>query len=191
MTTNQTTAKRRPGRPRTTPEQMLGRLSGRNAELVALMAQHQLTRADVARLLGLPVEKYTHPTVKSWLVGRRNIPQAKLELLRVKLMRSKSDPPGCCGDTMKATAPKRRPGRPRKAPDDMLAQLSGRNAELHALMTHHQLTRADVARLLDLPVDNYTHPTVQSWLAGRRQITAAKLELLRLKLQMRGKSDPQ
>lgn len=56
-------------------------------QLRALMAQHNLTRADVARLLGLEVKAHTHSTVQNWLAGRRNVPAAKLELLRMKLSR--------------------------------------------------------------------------------------------------------
>lgn len=54
-------------------------------QLRALMTQHNLTRADVARLLGLEVRKHSHGTVDAWLSGRRNMPPAKLELLRIKL----------------------------------------------------------------------------------------------------------
>lgn len=54
-------------------------------QLRALMAEHNLTRADVARLLGLPVKNYTHSSVQSWLAGKRNMPPSKLELLRMKL----------------------------------------------------------------------------------------------------------
>lgn len=50
-----------------------------------LMTQHNLTRADVARLLGLEVRRHSHGTVDAWLSGRRNMPAAKLELLRMKL----------------------------------------------------------------------------------------------------------
>lgn len=50
-----------------------------------LMTQHNLTRADVARLLGLEVRRHSHGTVDAWLSGRRNMPAAKLELLRIKL----------------------------------------------------------------------------------------------------------
>lgn len=53
--------------------------------LRALMAEHNLTRADVARLLGLPVQRYSHGTVDAWLSGRRNIPPSKLELIRLKI----------------------------------------------------------------------------------------------------------
>ena len=54
-------------------------------QLRALMAEHNLTRADVARLLGLEARKHSHGTVDAWLSGRRNMPPAKLELLRLKL----------------------------------------------------------------------------------------------------------
>lgn len=55
------------------------------AALTELMAAHKLTRADVARLLGLPVRRYSHGTVDAWLSGRRNMPASKLELIRMKL----------------------------------------------------------------------------------------------------------
>lgn len=54
-------------------------------QLRTIMTQHNLTRADVARLLGLEVRKHSHGTVDAWLSGRRNMPPAKLELLRLKL----------------------------------------------------------------------------------------------------------
>ena len=54
-------------------------------QLRALMAEHNLTRADVARLLGLEVRRHSHGTVDAWLSGRRNMPPSKLELLRLKL----------------------------------------------------------------------------------------------------------
>lgn len=54
------------------------------AALTELMAAHQLTRADVARLLGLKVTRYSNGTVDSWLSGHRNCPPAKLELLAIK-----------------------------------------------------------------------------------------------------------
>ena len=52
--------------------------------LRALMAEHNLTSADVARLLGLKVTRYSNGTVDSWLSGHRNCPPAKLELLAIK-----------------------------------------------------------------------------------------------------------
>lgn len=61
-------------------------------QLRALMAEHNLTRADVARLLGLPVKNYTHSSVQSWLAGKRNMPPAKLELLRLKLASAPTAP---------------------------------------------------------------------------------------------------
>jgi len=61
-------------------------------QLRALMAEHNLTRADVARLLGLPVKNYTHSSVQSWLAGKRNMPAAKLELLRLKLSSAPTTP---------------------------------------------------------------------------------------------------
>lgn len=60
--------------------------------LRALMAEHNLTRADVARLLGLPVKNYTHSSVQSWLAGKRNMPPSKLELLRLKLSSAPTAP---------------------------------------------------------------------------------------------------
>lgn len=48
------------------------------------MNEHNLTRADVARLLGLEVRRHSHGTVDAWLSGRRNMPPAKLELLAIK-----------------------------------------------------------------------------------------------------------
>lgn len=56
-----------------------------NAQLRALMAEYNLTRADVARLLGLKVTRYSNGTVDSWLSGHRNCPPTKLELLKLKL----------------------------------------------------------------------------------------------------------
>lgn len=61
-------------------------------QLRALMTEHNLTRADVARLLGLPVKRYTHSSVQSWLAGKRNMPAAKLELLRLKLASAPTAP---------------------------------------------------------------------------------------------------
>lgn len=54
------------------------------AALTELMTAHKLTRADVARLLGLKVTRYSNGTVDSWLSGHRNCPPAKLELLAIK-----------------------------------------------------------------------------------------------------------
>ena len=62
------------------------------ANLVELMTQHNLTRADVARLLGLEVRKHSHGTVDAWLSGRRNMPPTKLELLRLKLASAPTTP---------------------------------------------------------------------------------------------------
>ena len=61
-------------------------------QLRALMAEHNLTRADVARLLGLEVRRHSHGTVDAWLSGRRNMPAAKLELLRLKLSSAPTAP---------------------------------------------------------------------------------------------------
>lgn len=55
------------------------------AALIELIAAHQLTRADVCRLLGINVRRYSSSTVDAWLSGARNMPSAKLELLRLKL----------------------------------------------------------------------------------------------------------
>jgi len=49
------------------------------------MAQYTLTRADVCRLLGINVRRYSSSTVDGWLSGARNMPPAKLELLKIKL----------------------------------------------------------------------------------------------------------
>jgi len=54
-------------------------------QLRTLMNEHNLTRADVARLLGLEVRRHSHGTVDAWLSGRRNIPPSKLELIRLKI----------------------------------------------------------------------------------------------------------
>lgn len=59
--------------------------SNTRTALTELMTAHKLTRADVARLLGLPVQRYSHGTVDAWLSGRRNIPPSKLELIRLKI----------------------------------------------------------------------------------------------------------
>ena len=55
------------------------------AALIEIMAAHQLTRADVCRLLGINVRRYSSSTVDAWISGARNMPPAKLELLRIKL----------------------------------------------------------------------------------------------------------
>jgi transcriptional regulator with XRE-family HTH domain len=57
----------------------------RQTVLRALMAAHQMTRADVAIMLGVSFD-----TVKAWLKAptsrsARRIPEARLELLRLKL----------------------------------------------------------------------------------------------------------
>lgn len=62
------------------------------AALTELMTAHKLTRADVARLLGLPVKNYTHSSVQSWIAGKRNMPPSKLELLRLKLSSAPTAP---------------------------------------------------------------------------------------------------
>ena len=61
-------------------------------QLRTLMTEHNLTRADVARLLGLEVRRHSHGTVDAWLSGRRNMPPAKLELLRLKLSSAPTAP---------------------------------------------------------------------------------------------------
>jgi len=55
------------------------------AALIDLMAAHNLTRGDVARILGLqPRPGGSHGTVDMWLSGARNIPASKLELIAIK-----------------------------------------------------------------------------------------------------------
>jgi transcriptional regulator with XRE-family HTH domain len=55
------------------------------ANLVELMAEHNLTRADVARMLGLkPRHGGSHGTVDMWLSGANRIPVSKLELIALK-----------------------------------------------------------------------------------------------------------
>lgn len=61
------------------------RTASTRAALIELMAVHQLTRADVCRLLAINVRRYSSSTVDGWLSGARNMPPAKLELLRLKL----------------------------------------------------------------------------------------------------------
>lgn len=58
------------------------------AALIDIVAAHQLKRADIATLLGMPVRKYSNGTVDAWLSGRRNMPAMKLAYLRVKLSRA-------------------------------------------------------------------------------------------------------
>lgn len=55
------------------------------AALADLMAAHSLTRAEVCRLLGINVRRYSSSTIDAWLSGARNMPAAKLELLQLKL----------------------------------------------------------------------------------------------------------
>jgi len=62
--------------------------------LIKIMAAHQLTRADVARLLGLPVKRYSHRSVDNWLGGVCEIPAMKLELLELKLATRSAVPAG-------------------------------------------------------------------------------------------------
>ena len=61
------------------------RTASTRAALIELMAVHQLTRADVCRLLAINVRRYSSSTVDGWLSGARNMPPAKFELLRLKL----------------------------------------------------------------------------------------------------------
>lgn len=86
--------------------------------------------------------------------------------------------------------PARAPGRPRRPLDATPTPLAPTNQELRELIHQHSLTRADVCRLLDLPVKNYTHSTLQSWLAGSRTMPAMKLTLLRLRLAERAAAKP-
>lgn len=61
------------------------RTASTRAALIEIMAAHSLTRADVARLLGLPVKRYSHRSVDNWLGGVCDMPAMKLELLELKL----------------------------------------------------------------------------------------------------------
>ena len=64
------------------------------AALIELMAAHQLTRGDVARMLGLtPRAGGSHGTVDMWLSGKNRIPAAKLELIEIKAPTWKSPAP--------------------------------------------------------------------------------------------------
>lgn len=55
------------------------------ARLRSLMSEHNLTRGDVAKILGLePRQGGSHGTVDMWLSGARNIPASKLELIEIK-----------------------------------------------------------------------------------------------------------
>lgn len=55
------------------------------SKLRAVMDKHNLTRGDVARILGLePRPGGSHGTVDMWLSGARNIPASKLELIAIK-----------------------------------------------------------------------------------------------------------
>jgi len=57
----------------------------RIAELCAIMTAHDLTRGDVARILGLtPRPGGSHGTVDGWLSGARRMPASKLELIGIK-----------------------------------------------------------------------------------------------------------
>ena len=64
------------------------------ATLIELMAAHNLTRGDVARMLGLtPRAGGSHGTVDMWLSGKNRIPAAKLELIEIKAPNWKSPAP--------------------------------------------------------------------------------------------------
>ena len=64
------------------------------ATLIELMATHNLTRGDVARMLGLtPRAGGSHGTVDMWLSGKNRIPAAKLELIEIKAPTWKSPAP--------------------------------------------------------------------------------------------------
>lgn len=66
----------------------------RAALLRAAMLAHALTRADIARMLGLePRPGGSHGTVDMWLSGARNIPASKLELIEIKAPNWKSPAP--------------------------------------------------------------------------------------------------
>lgn len=58
------------------------------AALIDLMAAHKLKRADVARLLDLPVKRYSHRSVDRWIDGTTPMPPIKLAYLRDKLSRA-------------------------------------------------------------------------------------------------------
>lgn len=62
------------------------------AALADLMAAHSLTRAEVCRLLGISVRRYSSSTIDAWLSGARNMPPSKLELLRLKLASAPTEP---------------------------------------------------------------------------------------------------
>jgi transcriptional regulator with XRE-family HTH domain len=59
---------------------------------------------------------------------------------------------------------------------------------LQALMLRYGLSRRDVARLLEKPLNSargYSNSTVDNWLSGKTPISPLALELLRLKLKGR------
>lgn len=61
------------------------RTANQRAALIEIMAAHQLTRGDVARMLGLePRPGGSHGTVDMWLSGKNRIPASKLELIAIK-----------------------------------------------------------------------------------------------------------
>lgn len=62
-------------------------------------------------------------------------------------------------------------------------------AALIDLMAAHQLKRADVAVLLDMPVRKYSNGTVDAWLSGRRNMPQIKLAYLRDKLSRRSAAE--
>jgi len=52
--------------------------------LRAIMEAYNLTRGDIARILGLtPRRGGSHGTVDNWLAGRVGIPRAKLRLIHM------------------------------------------------------------------------------------------------------------
>ena len=70
------------------------RTASTRAALIEIMAAHQLTRGDIARILGLePRSGGSHGTVDMWLSGARNIPASKLELIAIKAPAWKSPAP--------------------------------------------------------------------------------------------------
>lgn len=70
------------------------RTASTRAALIEIMAAHQLTRGDIARMLGLePRPGGSHGTVDMWLSGARNIPASKLELIAIKAPVWKSPAP--------------------------------------------------------------------------------------------------
>ena len=64
-----------------------------------LMDERGLSRADVARALGLPVRHYSHGSVDAWLSGSRSMPACKLQL--VELL-TRPVPPSAAADSSAA-----------------------------------------------------------------------------------------